>query len=271
VDLVIPLATLLGMASRPGEAHGLGVLDPGLCLDLAAAAMASPGTQLCVIVTRPDGTAAWHGCARPDRASRGGDRRPRSPLTEFPARLNLTITSMQLAALARAATTTDAARWAPGGWALASSGKGDRNDADGIGPPGTTAPPGGHVSWILTTPDGRTFSVALEPIPVEDCDHRHETSGYQPGAKLRHLVQVRDHQCTFPPCSRQARDSDFEHAQPYAKGGRTCGCNAGARSRKCHRIKQSPGWEVTQPRPGWHQWVTPSGWTYTQDPYRYPV
>ena len=111
----------------------------------------------------------------------------------------------------------------------------------------------------------------IEPVPTHACDHRHESHGYQPNDTLRHLVQVRDHTCTFPPCSRHARDSDFEHAQPYDKGGRTCSCNAGARSRKCHRIKQSPGWTVTQPKPGWHEWTTPSGRTYVQAPYRYPV
>ena len=64
------------------------------------------------------------------------------------------------------------------------------------------------------------------------------------------MVQVRDYQCTYPTCSRHARESDFEHALPYDKGGRTCGGNAGARSRQCHIVKQSPGWTVTQPKPG---------------------
>ncbi|HTR91588.1 MAG TPA: hypothetical protein VMI73_07595, partial [Trebonia sp.] len=89
------------------------------------------------------------------------------------------------------------------------------------------------------------------------------------GDRLRRLVQVRDHQCTFPTCSRAARESDFEHAVPYHKGGTTDACNAGARSRRCHRVKQSPGWTVTQPKPGWHQWTTPTGRTYTQEPWRY--
>jgi hypothetical protein len=34
---------------------------------------------------------------------------------------------------------------------------------------------------------------------------------------------------------------------------------------------QSKGWTVTQPQPGWHQWTTPSGRTYTQGPMKYPV
>jgi hypothetical protein len=42
-----------------------------------------------------------------------------------------------------------------------------------------------------------------------------------------------------------------------------------ARSRACHRVKQSAGWKVTQPRPGWHQWQTPAGRVYVQEPKRY--
>jgi hypothetical protein len=88
--------------------------------------------------------------------------------------------------------------------------------------------PGGHDTWTLTLPDGGNLAVEFEPMPTLECDHRHESHAYQPNDKLRHLVQVRDYECTFPPCSRHARDSDFEHAVPYDRGGRTCGCNAGA-------------------------------------------
>ena len=63
----------------------------------------------------------------------------------------------------------------------------------------------------------------------------------------------------------------FTHAVPYAKGGISDACNAGARSRRCHQVKQAPGWTVTQPKPGWHLWVTPAGRTYTQGPWRYPA
>jgi hypothetical protein len=44
---------------------------------------------------------------------------------------------------------------------------------------------------------------------------------------------------------------------------------AGVRSRRCHQVKQSKGWTVTQPKPGWHVWKTPTGRTYTQEPWRY--
>ncbi len=71
-DLVVPLATLLGLADRPGEGHGLGPLDPALCRELAAAAAASPHSLLCVTVTGPEGIATGHGCARPHRRKGGG-------------------------------------------------------------------------------------------------------------------------------------------------------------------------------------------------------
>jgi hypothetical protein len=222
-NLTLPLATLLGLAERPGAAHGLGPLDPALVRDLAATAVGSPHSQWCTTITDSQGVAVAHGCAKP---ARGKKNRP-------------------------------ASRDGPAHWAFT------RCDDPG--------PPGGYGTWTLTLPGGRDLTVKLEPIPVTDCDHRHESRGYQPSDTLRHLVQVRDGTCTFPPCSRHARESDFEHAVPYDKGGRTCACNGGARSRRCHRVKQSTGWTVTQPQPGWHQWTTPAGRTYTQGPMQYPA
>jgi Domain of unknown function (DUF222) len=233
-NLTLPLVTLLDLAERPGEAHGLGSLDPALCRDLANAAARSPDSEFCVTVTDHNGYAIGHGCAR----------RPR---------------------------TTGKKR---------TTGKGQSPGGGRDGPPprtwaftrcDATGPPGGYGTWLLTLPSGGELIVELGPVPVDDCDHRHESQAYKPNDTLRHLVQVRDGDCTFPCCSRHARDSDFEHAVPYGKGGRTCACNAGARSRRCHRVKQSEGWTVTQPRPGWHQWRTPSGRTYTQGPKRYPA
>jgi hypothetical protein len=274
-DLVIPLATLLGLAERPGEGHGLGPLDPALCRELAAAAADSPWTRLCLTVTEADGIAIAHGCAKPARRPKpktvpAGKPAQAPPVTPghsaplgngaalaLPARVNLTVTATRLAELAAAGPPGPSGTGPPGTWRLTSH----------AGDPG---PPGGYGTWTLTLPDGRQLTVRLEPVPTLACDHGHETPAYQPGDALRHLVQVRDGTCTFPPCSRHARESDFEHATPYDKGGRTCACNAGARSRACHQVKQSPGWKVTQPKPGWHRWQTPAGRTYTQGPKHYP-
>jgi hypothetical protein len=252
-DLIIPLATLLGLAERPGEVQGFGLLDPALARDMAAAAAASPRTEVCVTVTSPEGYAVGHGCARPARSPRPPQAAtsPGAAPAGLPARLNLTVP----------ATALDGLAGTVGPWAFT-----PRDDA---GPPGGTGPPDGYGTWTLVLPGGRRFTVRLDVVPTLHCDHRYETHGYQPSVKLRHLVQVRDGTCTFPSCNRHARESDFEHAVPYHEGGKTCACNAGARSRACHRVKQSKGWNVTQPRPGWHQWQTPAGRVYVQEPKRY--
>ena len=266
-DLVIPLATLLGLAERPGEGHGLGPLDPDLCRSLAAAAVGDPHTTICVTVTTPHGIAIGHGCARPSR-------RPPPPTgpgdqeqAALPARLNLTIPATRLARLPCPAPESP-----PHPDLSASPGTKPPSDPAPwtFLPAGGPGPPGGYGAWELTLPGGRRLTIRLEPVATFVCDHRHESHAYQPNGTLRHQVQVRDYECTFPTCSRHARESDFEHARPYDKGGRTCACNAGARSRQCHRVKQSPGWNVTQPRPGWHQWITPAGRIYLQGPKRYP-
>jgi hypothetical protein len=254
-DLIVPLTTLLGLAERPGEIHGFGLLDPALARELAAAAAASPQTEVCVTVTSAEGYAIGHGCARPTRTSRPAG--PAASLVSLPARLHLTIPATALPSRAGPANQAG-----PGGhadpWAFAPGGK-------------RAGTPGGFGTWTLTLPGGRELTVRLDPVPTFSCDHRYESHGYQPSDRLRHLVQIRDGTCTFPPCNRHARESDFEHAVPYDQGGKTCTCNAGARSRACHRVKQTPGWRVTQPKPGWHRWQTPAGRVYTQEPKRYPA
>jgi hypothetical protein len=233
VNLTLPLATQLRLAERPGEAWGLGALDPALVRRLAEAAARSPHSQFCVTITDERGHAIGHGCCKPARSA--GSRTPtgRPPPGPAPPR---------------------------------------RGDAATFTPSGKPGPPGGYGSWTLTLPGAATrFTVDLYPIPVGECDHRYETAGHDPSARLRHLVQVRDGACTFPACSRLARECDFEHSVPHEEGGRTCACNCHACSRSCHQLKQRPGWSVTQAAPGWHQWTTPSGRTYRQGPWQYPA
>jgi Domain of unknown function (DUF222) len=157
-----------------------------------------------------------------------------------------------------------------------------RGQRDGPPPPASSAftltavdapgPPGGFGSWLLTLPGtGRELTVDLHPVPTGECGHHFESARHDPGDLLRHLVNVRDGKCGFPACSRHARESDFEHAVSFGQGGRTCGCNCWSCSRSCHQLKQSEGWDVSEARPGYHQWKTPSGRTYIQEPWRYPA
>jgi Domain of unknown function (DUF222) len=221
VMLTVPLATMLGLADQPGEAHRLGALDPALARQMIAAAARHPRSTWCITVTDDHGHAIAHGCARPAR----------KPGTHQP----------------------HAARDGPCFTKISDRG-----------------PPGGHGTWQLTLA-GRTYAVTLVPVPVTSCDHRYRTGAYRPGALLRHLVAVRDGQCTQPTCTRPARSCDFDHARPWHQGGPTCACNAGCRCRRDHQVKQSKGWTLTQPRPGYHQWTTPAGRTYTSEPYQYPI
>jgi hypothetical protein len=115
------------------------------------------------------------------------------------------------------------------------------------------------------------LTVDLEPLPVTSCDHRHQSSGHDPSPRLRHLVEIRDGECDYPPCRRAAARCDFEHTIAWEDGGPTCSCNAGPRCRHHHHQKQHPGWRLDQHQPGIRTWTTPAGRTYTTGPTTYPV
>ncbi len=250
-EVTAPLATLTGQADRPGENRLLGPLDPSLVRDLAAAAARSPASRWEVTIVDEDGYAIGHARAR-ERSQRERPQATGPPSSVLPARINITVTETHLRHLAAEQPRPGAP---PSGWQLVPKTKNDH----------------GYGTWTLTVPGGREFTMRFDVVPTHACDHRYQVSAYLPGDRLRRLVQVRDHECTFPTCSRPAHDCDFEHAVPYDQGGRTDACNAGARSRRCHQVKQLPGWQVTQPKPGWHVWTTPTGHTYVQGPWRYPA
>jgi hypothetical protein len=133
-------------------------------------------------------------------------------------------------------------------------------------------PSGGYGTWRLRTPgDGPDLIVELYPLGTQDCDHRFQAAGHDPGVKLRHLAQVRHATCTSPVCRRPAAGSDFEHNIPYEAGGRTCLCNAGPKCRHDHRLKQQAKWNVEQLPDGTFRWTTPSGRSYATEPTRYPI
>ena len=132
-------------------------------------------------------------------------------------------------------------------------------------------PPGGYGRWRLRPGGDRDLLADLEPLAITDCDHRHESAGYQPSDTLRHLIHIRDGDCSWPPCRRNARRCDFEHGIPWDRGGRTCICNGGPHCRHHHHQKQDPGWTVEQPQPGYRVWTTPAGRQYSAGPTEYPI
>jgi Domain of unknown function (DUF222) len=170
VTLTVPLATVTGLADRPGEMAGIGPIDPWLARDLTRAAADNPQSTWCVTVTDEQGHAVGHGCARPEPKSYRKRDKPGPPCGPGP----------------------------PGG----------TGNRDGPGFTLTVTnqhgPPGGYGTWRLTTGGGgqQDLIVALDPIATGDCDHRFEAKGHDPGVKLRHLTQIRHATCTGPGCRR---------------------------------------------------------------------
>jgi hypothetical protein len=160
-----------------------------------------------------------------------------------------------------------------------------RRPRHGPGPPtGTTGtgftfttggpgPPGGYGTWQLSTgiPGQPGLVISIGPVAIDTCDHRHQASGHDPGALLRHLTQIRHATCTAPGCRRPAARCDTDHSTPYENGGRTCLCNTGPKCRRHHRLKQHPRWNARQATPGTIHWTTPAGRTYTTEPTEYPA
>jgi hypothetical protein len=102
------------------------------------------------------------------------------------------------------------------------------------------------------------------------CAHADSTTAYRPTPKLRDYVTARDQTCRNPRCRQPARRADLDHTVPWHKGGPTCRCNLGGHCRTHHKIKQLPGWTLTQTRPGHFRLTTPAGRTYTTTPDPYP-
>jgi hypothetical protein len=160
---------------------GIGLVDPELARDLAGAAVRNPRTAWCVTVTDQDGHAIGHGCARPaagnHTSQRGKRRKPVPRGTHDPP----------------------------------------RGTGDGPGftftPSGQPGPPGRYGTWLLRTDSDRPeLLLTLEPIATDQCDHRYQARGHDPGVRLRHLAEIRHATCTGPTCRRPAAQCDFEHA-----------------------------------------------------------
>jgi len=231
--LTIPATTLLDLADRPGEMAGIGPIDPDLARDLASAAARNPRSTWCLTVTDSQGHAIGHGCARPAPADRATRRKPGAPAGPDP----------------------------PGGARFTFT------------PADQPGPPGGYGTWRFSTgiPGQRDLLIQIGPIPIGDCDHRHQARGHDPGVMLRHLTQVRHATCTGPGCRTPSARADFEHNIPYDAGGRTCLCNGNPKCRFDHRLKQHPRWKAEQLPGGEVRWTTPSGRQYVVEPTRYPI
>jgi hypothetical protein len=281
--------------SRDGDHqdHGGGRQDDA---DEAAPAQAEPGSGGRYLGGDPyqDDDDAGHDDPAGSGAASG------EPVAPFPALINLTIPAGTLLGwstapgdaggwglldpddsrrLAKAASADPRTRWCitltgPGGTAVAHGcARGPHRWApghpggsrDGPDPPDTTTTSGqaAALAGLL-----RELNITFTPIAKGTCDHRHAEDRYTPSRKLGHLVRARTATCPAPGCGAHAYHNDLDHTIAYP-AGITDECNLGPPCRRHHRVKQAPGWQLSQPEPGVMRWQTPSGRTYTTSPTVY--
>jgi hypothetical protein len=95
--------------------------------------------------------------------------------------------------------------------------------------------------------------------------------GYRPSARLDRAVRARDLTCRFPGCRRPATTSsgvDLDHTTPWPAGV-TAAANLACLCRHHHRLKHSPGWRLEANANGHLRWTTPTGHTFTTEPWQY--
>jgi hypothetical protein len=138
----------------------------------------------------------------------------------------------------------------------------------GPGPPGRPDPPPGSRSTTASDLIAR-LRARLAPITRDQCEHRGYEPGYVPSRALSHLIKARNATCTAPGCGKPAAACDLDHTIAWDNGGITCECGLAPLCRHHHKVKQTRGWQLTQPAPGTLTWQTPAGIQYTTGPTNY--
>ena len=267
LQLTVPWRTLAGILAEPGQLSRLGAVTPQTARHLADAASRDPGTEWKVIVTDGGGQAIAVTRVRRSRARAPGSL----PATGLVRRVTLVVP---------ASLAYDAGRQASG-YSAGRAGRRARAPAQPSAPESAPHPvvpaPGGlggilaaalKAAWLATA-SGYADVSEVAAASNGGCTHRRSSPAYRPPPRLREYVAARDQTCRSPVCRQPASRADQDHTIPYHQGGRTCDCNLGGACRTHHRLKQRPGWQLTQPQPGTFTWTTPAGRTYTQTPDPY--
>ena len=95
-------------------------------------------------------------------------------------------------------------------------------------------------------------------------------NSYVPSPAMKTAIRARDRHCRFPGCRRPAVQCDLDHTIPFdltfKAGGRTVYANLGCVCRFHHRVKQFPGWHVSQDQDGTFTWTDPTGQVFVTRP-----
>jgi hypothetical protein len=98
--------------------------------------------------------------------------------------------------------------------------------------------------------------------PVIDVAGHIPVTAYEIPDRHRQQVEMRDHTCRFPYCTRPAVRCDLDHATPHGRGGPTCPCNLVPLCRRHHRAKTHSEWRYQVTKIGTYLWRSPSGFTF---------
>ncbi|WP_377320704.1 DUF222 domain-containing protein [Pimelobacter simplex] len=104
------------------------------------------------------------------------------------------------------------------------------------------------------------MSVLVRPV-IDVADHVPVTA-YEIPDRHRQAVELRDHTCRFPYCTRAAMRCDLDHARPHNRGGPTCPCNLVPLCRRHHRAKTHSTWRYQVTKIGTYVWRSPSGFHF---------
>jgi len=114
--------------------------------------------------------------------------------------------------------------------------------------------------WLSQPGMGTTTSITVRPV-IDLADHVPVTA-YEIPDRHRQQVELRDHTCRFPYCTRAAMRCDLDHATPHRRGGPTCPCNLVPLCRRHHRAKTHSTWRYQVTKVGTYLWRSPSGFRF---------
>ena len=272
LSLAVPLETLAGTSSTPGQLSWLGVVTAGQARQLGVLAAQHPGTRWRVVVVNSAGQAIAVTSVPRSRSPGPADKSGKAGIGLI-RRVTLVVPADELA----------------------------------NGPPiGDWKAPNRYSQALGTPGGGADWRVHGSPVPVQDidpalamildramsgakraaekaaereskdrhsggCAHELASSAYRPPPRVAELVTARDRTCRFPPCRRPAEQCDLDHTVPFDQGGLTCTCNMGGACRSHHQLKQHPRWSLSQRAAGIFKWTTPAGRSYASRPDPYAI
>ena len=94
---------------------------------------------------------------------------------------------------------------------------------------------------------------------------------HDPPEWMRELVILRDRECAFPWCHRDARDCDLDHIEAFVEmddggpPGQTRLDNLAPLCRRHHRAKTHFDWSYVRNRDGSYTWTSPHGRLFLVD------